>query len=134
VSPNPSRRPSSPAPGDRPGRPADRYGDDGTLRSALVPGILGGIATLVGTGFSSSSGGFTVIRYVVAILALIMMVFAVQAKAFVWVLPLAAAVVLWNPVVAFHLHGTWWGIVQLLVAALFVVAGVLIKVPADDGR
>ncbi|MGC5166225.1 DUF6804 family protein [Luteimicrobium sp. DT211] len=132
MSPNPPRRPSTPGAGNRPGgRPSDRYGDDGTLRSALVPGILGGIAALVGTAFATSSGGFTVIRYVVAILALIMIVFAVQAKAFVWVVPLAAIAVLWNPVVAFGFHGTWWGIVQVLVALLFVVAGVRIKVPAD---
>jgi len=133
VSPTPPRRPSDPARGNRPGgRPADRYGDDGTLRSALVPGVLGGIATLVGTAFATSSGGFTVVRYVVAILALIMIVFAVQAKAFVWVVPLAAVVVLWNPVVAFDFHGTWWGIVQVLAAILLVVAGVQIRVPADD--
>ncbi|MFC8734037.1 DUF6804 family protein [Luteimicrobium sp. NPDC057192] len=133
MSPNPPRRPSSPAPGNRPGgRPADRYGDDGTLRSAFVPGVLGGIAALVGTAFAESSSGFTVVRYVVAILALIMIVFAVQAKAFVWVVPLAAIAVLWNPVVDFDFHGTWWGVVQVLAAVVLVLAGVRIKVPASD--
>ncbi|PJI85545.1 DUF6804 family protein [Luteimicrobium subarcticum] len=116
-------------PAPRGGRPNDRYGDDGTARLALVPGVLAAVAAVIGIAFEPDSGGMTVVRYVVAILALIMIVFAVQAKAFVWVAPLVAIAVLWNPVAPFHFGDAWWVAAELAAAALLVTVGVLVKVP-----
>jgi len=104
------------------------------LRPALAPGLLGAVVLSVGA-FLLDSGGFTVVRYAVSILALIVLVFAWRGRTW-WALPLLAAVaVLWNPVVVVPLDGQPWAAMQFAAAVVFVVAGVRIKVPnAEAGR
>lgn len=112
-------------------RPGDRYGRTDTARTAFVPAVLAAIALLIGTALIGT-GGFTVIEYVVAIFALIVLVFAAQARAW-WAVPLlAAAAVLWNPVVPFGFDGPWWFTAQVVAAVVFVVIGVQVKVPTGE--
>jgi len=104
------------------------------LRPALAPGLLGAVVLTVGA-FLLDSSTFTVVRYVVAILALIMTVFAWRGRAWWAVVLLGAIAVLWNPVVVVPLSGQPWAAMQFAAAVVFIVAGVRTKVPnAEAGR
>ncbi len=85
---------------------------------------MGGLALL-------DSDGFLVIRFLVAILALILCVFVVQAKTWWWLIGLVPIAVLWNPVFIIDLHGQGWVAAQLVAALLFIIVGVLTKVPVQ---
>lgn len=74
------------------------------MRSALAPGLLGAIVLLAGLALLDVDS-FIIIRYVVSILAFIICVFAVQAKAWWWLIALIPIAVLWNPVIVIELHG-----------------------------
>lgn len=106
----------------------DRYGRPAFRRTALAPGLLAAIALLVGVALIESDG-FTVIRFVVSILALIVVVFAFQARHWWWIPPLLAVAVVWNPVVPFDISGPWWIGAQYVAILVFVLAGVFVKVP-----
>ena len=101
-------------------------------RTALVPAILVVIALLAGVALIASDG-FTVIRYVVSIFALIIAVFAWQARQWWWIIGLAPIAVLWNPVVPIDIGNAdvWLGL-QYVAALIFIAAGVLIKVRDDE--
>ena len=116
-------------PAQRPGqRPADRYGDPKFRRTGLAPGLLAAVVILAGLALLDIPA-FIVIRYVVAILALIVGFFAIQAKQWWWIPLLAAIAVIWNPAFPLPFHGQWWVAGQYVAVAVFVVVGVLIKVP-----
>lgn len=102
-------------------------------RTALAPGILATIALLIGVALIDS-GLFIIIRYVVAILALIVAVFAWQAGQWWWSVVMVAIGVLWNPVFPINLGqpDLWLGL-QYAAGILFIIAGVLVKV-ADNGK
>jgi hypothetical protein len=116
-----------------PGR--DRYGRPAFRRAALAPGLLAAIALLAGIALIESDG-FIVIRFVVAILALIVLVFAFQARHWWWMPLLLAIAVAWNPDYPFDISGPWWIAAQYVAILVFVLAGVLIRVPAkpEDSR
>jgi hypothetical protein len=97
-------------------------------RTALAPGLLGAIALLAGLALLDGDG-FTVIRYAVSILAVILCVFVVQSKAWWWLVLLVPIAVLWNPVVVIELHGQGWVSAQFIAALVFIVVGVRTKVP-----
>lgn len=101
-------------------------------RTALVPSILATIALLAGVALITTDG-FTVIRYVVSIFALIIAVFAWQARQWWWIIGLAAIAVLWNPVVPIDIGNAdvWLGL-QYVAALIFIATGVLVKVRDDD--
>ncbi|MFB2581845.1 DUF6804 family protein [Herbiconiux sp. P15] len=100
-------------------------------RPALAPGILGAIA-LVAFLAVVDSDWFTIARFVVAILALIMCVFAGQARQWWWIPPLVAIAVLWNPVLPIDLPLVGWQIAHVVGAIVFVASGLLIKVHRVD--
>lgn len=104
----------------------------GLRRSALLPGIVAVIALLAGIALLGSDG-FTVIRYIVSIFALIVGWLAVQARAWWAIAPLAVIAVLWNPIVPIELGmpDLWLGL-QYVAALIFILAGVLIRVSADS--
>ncbi|MBX3194385.1 MAG: DUF6804 family protein [Schumannella sp.] len=109
----------------------DRYGRKATRRIALAPGILAGIALLVGVALIESEG-FIVIRYVVSILALIVAFFAFQARHWWWIPLLIAIAVGWNPVFPIPFDGPLWVAAQYLAIIVFVLAAAFVKVDAND--
>ncbi len=114
-------------------RSAQRGGEPELRRYALAPGLLAAIVLLAGSALIESEW-FTAIRYTVAILALICLVFAVRAKHWWWAPVYAAIAVLWNPVVVIDVPQPWWSGAQFLAAAAFVVAGVLIRERVEPQR
>jgi hypothetical protein len=89
--------------------------------------LIAGVA-LIGTD------SFLIIRFVVSILALIAVVFAWQASAWLYVVPLAAIAVLWNPVVPIPLEGQLGYGLHYLAGIVFIIAGVRIKIRNDEDR
>jgi hypothetical protein len=102
-------------------------------RDALAPGLLGAVALLAGLALIASET-FQIIRFAAAILALIAVVFAVQARHWWWAPVLAAVAVLWNPVLPFPFAGQGWQLAQLAGAAVFLAAGLTIKRPEPGNR
>ncbi|RGE21464.1 DUF6804 family protein [Leucobacter sp. wl10] len=95
-------------------------------RNALLPGLIAAAilmlaAALVGTAW------FTIVQFLVAILALIVTWFAVQARQWWWLPVFIAIAVLWNPVLPLPFSGLIWMIAQPLAATVFLVAGALIR-------
>jgi hypothetical protein len=105
-----------------------RYPTPAFRRTALAPGILAAIVLLAGLALIDGDT-FIIIRYAVSILALIIAVFAWQAKHWWWLVGLVPIAVLWNPIVPITLSsGQWWVALQYVAAIVFIAAGILIKV------
>ncbi|MFP3464774.1 DUF6804 family protein [Leifsonia sp. SIMBA_070] len=102
-------------------------------RAALAPGLLGAIVLLAGLALLGSDW-YLYVRYAVSILALILCVFAVQAKLWWWLVGLIPIAVVWNPIWPFPLTGIVAQALSLAGAVLFVAAAVTIKIPADTRR
>lgn len=112
-------------------RDRDRYGRPAFRRTALAPGLLAAVGLLVGI-LLIGSGGYVVIRFVVSILALIVLVFAFQARHWWWIPVTLAVAVAWNPVYPLELEGSLWTGAHYVAMLAFLLAGVLIKVPVTD--
>ena len=110
-----------------------RYGTPTVRRTALAPGLLAAVVLMAGIALIESEA-FLIIRFVAAILALIVGWFALQARHWWWLPVMLAIAVLWNPVYPFPLAGPWWLGAQYLAALAFVLAGVLIKIPVPDAE
>ena len=111
-----------------------------TLLARVVSTIVAQAATpaallplLAGIGLRELDG-FLVIRFLVAILALIVAWFAIQARHWWWAPVMAAVAVVWNPVFPLPLDGDLWLGAQYVAALAFILAGVLIKAPNPDRR
>jgi hypothetical protein len=114
----------------------DRYGRPAFRRTALAPGLLAGVA-LLGAVALIESEAFIVFRFVISILALVVLVFAFQAKHWWWMPVMLAIAVIWNPVFPLGFDGPWWVGAQYVAILVFVLAGVFIKVPftsADEAK
>jgi hypothetical protein len=99
-------------------------------RPSLAPGLLGAIVLLA--GFAVIDGDlFTVVRFAVAILALIMIVFSVRARSWWSAALLAAVAVMWNPVLVIPVEAVTWQSLQYVAAIVFIAAGILVKVPVE---
>jgi len=115
-------------------RPASRYGekpDPGFRRLALAPGLIAALALLIGATVIDD-GPFTVVRYVVAIFAAIVAVFAFQARQWWWLPVFAAIAVAWNPVWVIEIPEPWWPAAQYVAALAFLLAGWFIRVPVPE--
>lgn len=97
-------------------------------RNAFVPGVLGAIACLAGIALIDHEY-YLAIRFIVAILALIIGWFAVQARQWWWAPVMLAIAVVWNPLYPFPFSGPWWVGAHIVAAALFLAAGATIKSP-----
>ncbi|WP_175481332.1 DUF6804 family protein [Curtobacterium sp. MMLR14_010] len=131
------------ATGDRAAGPgADRAGTAGRARGAgrasrpvpdftrpaLAPGLIAAIVLLACVAFLDAPA-FVAVRWVVTVLALIVLVFALRGRAW-WALVVTAAIaVCWNPLVTVPIPGQVWAALQFVAAALFVVMGLAVKVP-----
>lgn len=117
-------------------RPAGRYGskpDPGYRRLALAPGLIAALALLIGA-IQLDADWFIVVRYIVAIFAAIVGVFAFQAKQWWWLPLLAAIAVAWNPVWIVDIPNPCWQGAHYVAAIVFLVAGWLIKVPIPEDQ
>lgn len=95
-------------------------------RNALAPGILAAVVLLF-SPLILETEWFTLVQYIVAILAAIVAWFALQARHWWWLVVFVPVVVLWNPVWPFDLGGQLWLAAQFVAAAAFLAAGILIK-------
>lgn len=111
----------------------DRYGAPTFRRLALAPGLLAAILLIAGFALIEGTG-FIIIRYVVAILALIIGFFAFQAKQWWWMPLLLAIAVIWNPVIPFGFSGIYWYGAQYVAIVVFIVTAIFIKVPLTDAE
>ena len=102
-------------------------------RSALLPAFIALATLIIGVAFVGTDW-FTVFRFVVATLALIVAWFAVQARQWWWVPVFGAIAVLWNPVYPFDFSGIFWILAQPIAGSVFLIAGVLIKQSSSDAR
>jgi hypothetical protein len=97
-------------------------------RPALAPGLIAAIVLLACVAFLDAPA-FVAVRWVVTVLALIILVFALRGRAW-WALAVTAAIaVCWNPLVTVPIPGQVWAALQIVAAALFVVMGLAVKVP-----
>lgn len=109
----------------------DRYGRPAFRRTALAPGLLAAVA-LLGAVALIESDAFIVFRFVISILALVVLVFAFQAKHWWWIPIMLAVAVIWNPVFPLDISGPLWVGAQYVAILVFVLAGVFIKVPFTE--
>lgn len=98
-------------------------------RLALLPGLLGAIVLIAALALIGSSW-YLWVEYAVAIIALIMCVFAAQGKQYVWFIALIPIAVIWNPVWPITLPDLLFRLLHLIAAAAFIAAGIRIKVPS----
>ncbi|MFG6476641.1 DUF6804 family protein [Microbacterium sp. P06] len=97
-------------------------------RNALAPGILGAVVLLAGIALFESDF-FLVVRFIVAILALVIGWFALQARQWWWVPVMIVMAIIWNPVYPIAFDGPWWVAAHVAGAAVFIAAGATIKSP-----
>jgi len=112
---------------------SDRYPTPEFRRTALAPGILGAIALLAGLALVGT-GGYTVIQYAVSILALVIAVFAWQARQWWWLALLVPVAVVWNPVFPLPIGTDEWPLWSYAASIVFIAAAVLIKVRNTEDR
>ncbi|MGH1548179.1 DUF6804 family protein [Leifsonia poae] len=101
-------------------------------RAALAPGMLGALILLFGLALPGD--WYLYVRYAVSILALILCVFAGQAGRWWWLAGLIPIAVLWNPVWPITAVAGALPLLSLAAAAVFIVAALTIKIPADTRR
>jgi len=113
----------------RPRTRTDHPGPREFRRPALAPGVLAAAVALAGLPLVGTET-FMPIRYVLAVLALIIAWFAVEVRHWWWLpIPLVIAV-LWNPVFPFAFDGLWGFAAQYLAAlGCLIVAGLLNVTP-----
>jgi hypothetical protein len=97
-------------------------------RTAIIPAVLAAIVLLAGLALLETDA-FLVIRFTVSILALIVAVFAWQARQWWWLIGLVPIAVLWNPIFPIELEdAALWSGLQYIAVIVFLVAGILIRV------
>jgi hypothetical protein len=102
-------------------------------RAALAPGILGAIVLVGGLALIGGEW-YLYVQYAVSILALILCVFAGQAKMWWWFAALIPIAVIWNPVWPIAFPDLALRLLHLAGAVAFVAVAVTVKVPADTRR
>lgn len=102
-------------------------------RPALAPGIIATIVLVAGSTLVGSAE-FIWISYPASILAVIVCVFAVQARQLWWIVALAPIAVLWNPVLPLPFDGIIWQVAQFVAALVFLLVGIRMKVRNPEDR
>ena len=96
-------------------------------RNAFAPSLIAA-AILFVSPLLIGGEWWQLVLFVVAILAVIVAWFAVQARQWWWLGVFIPIAVLWNPVVPLPFSGPVWTAAQPVAAVAFLVAGALIKV------
>jgi hypothetical protein len=123
----PRSAPSAPGTGSGAGSETPSF-----TRPALAPSLIAAMLLLACVAIIDSSA-FVFARWGVSVLALIVLVFAVRGRAWWAAVLMAAVAVCWNPIAVVSIPGEVWAALQILAAALFVVVGILVKVPRETG-
>lgn len=110
---------------------SDRYGEAPFRRLALAPALLAAVVLLAGIVLIGSEA-YLAIRFAVAILALVIGWFALQARHWWWIPPLLAIAVVWNPVLPLELEGDLWLGAHYVAILVLVLVGVLTRSPNPD--
>ncbi|MFB7892431.1 DUF6804 family protein [Microbacterium sp. NPDC056044] len=100
----------------------------GYQRNAFAPSLIAAIALFLAP-LLIGGDWFLLIRFVVAILAVIVAWFAFQARHWWWIPVFVAIAVLWNPIFPFAFDGPVWTAAQPVAAVVFLVAGATIRTP-----
>ena len=100
-------------------------------RNAFAPGILAAIACLAGIALVGNEY-YLAIRFIVAILAVIIGWFALQAGQWWWAPVMVVIAIVWNPLYPFEFAGPWWAGAHIAAAATFLTAGAMIKSAAKS--
>lgn len=103
-------------------------------RTALAPALLAVIVLMAGLALLDSGEAYLWIRFPVSILAVIVGVFAWQAKQLWWLVGLAPIAVMWNPVWVITLHGQFWVALQFAAALVFIATGFMVKIRNSEDR
>lgn len=102
-------------------------------RTALAPGLLAAVVLFAGFALVGTDG-FIWVDYVISILALVIVVFAWQARQWWWIVALVPIAVIWNPVYPFAFEGSLWLGAQVVAALVFVLAGIFITIVNPEDR
>ncbi|WP_083420804.1 DUF6804 family protein [Curtobacterium sp. MCBA15_009] len=102
----------------------------GFTRPALAPSMIAAVVLLACVAIVDSSG-FVFARWGVTVLALIVLVFAVRGRTWWAAVLMTAVAVCWNPLITVPIPDEVWAALQLVAAALFVVVGLVVKVPRE---
>jgi len=100
-------------------------------RNALAPGLIGAAALFLAPALVLTDW-FGIVLFVVAILALVVAWFAVQARHWWWIPMFLAIAVIWNPVYPLDLTGLWLSVAPVVGGVLFLVAGGMIRTPRHE--
>ena len=112
---------------------SNRYPTPEFRRTALAPAILGSIVLLAGVALVNVDA-YIVIRFAASILALIVAVFAWQARQWWWLPLLAAIAVVFNPVVIVPIPGVGQLVAHYVSILVLIVVGIFVKVRNDEDR
>ncbi len=99
-------------------------------RPVFVPALLGAVVVMSGLFFLDLDA-YTIARYAVSILALIVAVLVVQHGSPAWAVPMVVVAVLWNPVYPFAFSGSPWAAGHIVAAATFIATALLVRGSAD---
>ncbi|MGV8877357.1 MAG: DUF6804 family protein, partial [Rhodoglobus sp.] len=107
---------------------------DRPRRVVLPAAILTALVLLVGAAIIETEI-FTVIRYVVSILALVCVVLVVQGRQWWWAIGLLPIAILWNPVVPIEIADTQlFSGLHYVAALILIVIGVSARVTDSTSR
>lgn len=107
---------------------------DRPRRVVLPAAILTVLVLLVGAGIIDTEI-FTVVRYVVSILAIICVVQVVQARQWWWAIGLVPVAILWNPVIPIEIaNSQLFAGLHYVAALIFIVIGVVVRVKDSQTR
>ncbi|MFU8947675.1 DUF6804 family protein [Mycetocola zhadangensis] len=98
----------------------------------MPPALLGAIVLLATIGLIGTDS-YLYVRYVISVLALIVVVTTIQYRKWWWGLPMLPLVVLWNPAWPFEFGGDAWQVLILIGSAVFIAAGILFRT-ADTSK
>ncbi len=102
-------------------------------RIALAPAVIAAVCLLVGSVLIGADA-YVAVLYVVSILALIVAVFAWQARHWWWLAGLLPIAIAWNPVFPLQFDGDLWRGAHYIAALVFIAAGILIRVVNTENR
>ena len=109
-------------------RPAAAPATPAFTRPALAPSLLAAIVLLACIAFLDAPA-FVFVRWGITVLALIVLVFCIRGRSWWTAVLMAAVAVCWNPLVVVPIPGQVWAALQVVAAALFIVVGIVVKVP-----